>query len=155
LDQVTTVAFPAGQDETGQDETGQDEAGQDWAGQDEAGQDRPGQSRAGQEPAGQDRGGQDRGGQDPAGFRREHGGRALARLLDTSAPLADLVADETMTAFERWLDFPDGKFAALRAVAPLVAGLPAGQVARQVARVAGRLGLSYAEVTEAVARTLE
>ena len=149
-DQVTTVAFPAGQDETGQDE-----AGQDWAGQDEAGQDRPGQSRAGQEPAGQDRGGQDRGGQDPAGFRREHGGRALARLLDTSAPLADLVADETMTAFERWLDFPDGKFAALRAVAPLVAGLPAGQVARQVARVAGRLGLSYAEVTEAVTRALE
>ena len=94
-------------------------------------------------------------GQDPAGFRREHGGRALARLLDTSAPLADLVADETMTAFERWLDFPDGKFAALHAVAPLVAGLPAGQVARQVARVAGRLGLSYAEVTEAVTRALE
>jgi len=89
-------------------------------------------------------------GQDPAGFRREHGGRALARRLDASVPLADLVLDETVAPFERWLSFPDGTFAALHAAAPLVAGLPSGQVARQVARLAGRLGLSYAEVTDAV-----
>ena len=93
-------------------------------------------------------------GQDPAGFRREHGGRALAGRLDASVPLADLVVDETVTPFERWLAFPDGKFAALHAAAPLVAGLPAGQVARQVARLAARLGLSYAEVTDAVAGAL-
>ena len=93
-------------------------------------------------------------GQDPAGFRREHGGRALAGRLDASVPLADLVVDETVTPFERWLAFPDGKFAALHAAAPLVAGLPAGQVARQVARLAARLGLSYAEVTDAVTGAL-
>jgi DNA primase len=69
-------------------------------------------------------------------------------------PLADLVVDETVTPFERWLAFPDGKFAALHAAAPLVAGLPAGQVARQVARLAARLGLSYAEVTDAVTGAL-
>jgi len=93
-------------------------------------------------------------GQDPAGFRREHGGRALAARLDASVPLADLVVDDAVTPFERWLAFPDGKFAALHAAAPLVAGLPAGQVARQVARLAVRLGLSYAEVTDAVTGAL-
>jgi DNA primase len=93
-------------------------------------------------------------GQDPAGFRREHGARALAARLDASVPLADLVVDEAVTPFERWLAFPDGKFAALHAAAPLVACLPAGQVARQVARLAVRLGLSYAEVTDAVTRAL-
>ena len=93
-------------------------------------------------------------GQDPAGFRREHGGRALARRLDTSVPLADLVVDEMVAPFERWLVFPDGKFAALHAAAPLVAGLPSGQVARQVARLAAQLGLSHAEVTEAVTGAL-
>jgi DNA primase len=93
-------------------------------------------------------------GQDPAGFRREHGGRALARRLDASVPLADLVVDDAVAPFERWLEFLDGKFAALHAAAPLVAGLPSDQVARQVARLAGRLGLNYAEVTEAVTGAL-
>jgi DNA primase len=93
-------------------------------------------------------------GQDPAGFRRERGGRALARRLDSGVPLVDLVVDETVAPFERWLAFPDGKFAALHAAAPLVAGLPSGQVARQVVRVACRLGLSYAEVTDAVTGAL-
>jgi DNA primase len=93
-------------------------------------------------------------GQDPAGFRREHGGRALARRLDASVPLADLVVDEAVAPFERWLEFLDGKFAALHATAPLIAGLPSGQVARQVARLAGRLGLDYAEVTDAVTGAL-
>ena len=60
----------------------------------------------------------------------------------------------TVAPFERWLAFPDGKFAALHAAAPLVAGLPSGQVARQVARVACQLGLSFAEVTDAVTGAL-
>ncbi len=93
-------------------------------------------------------------GQDPAGFRREHGGRELARRLDASVPLADLVVDEAVAPFERGLVFLDGKFAALHAAAPLIAGLPSGQVARQVARLAGRLGLTYAEVTDAVTSAL-
>ena len=93
-------------------------------------------------------------GQDPAGFRSEHGGRALARRLDASVPLADLVVDDAVAPFGRWLEFLDGKFAALHAAAPLVAGLPSDQVARQVARLAGRLGLNYAEVTAAVTGAL-
>src|SRR5690242_20420276 len=52
-------------------------------------------------------------GQDPAGFRREHGDRALARRLDASVPLADLVVDDAVAPFERWLGFLDGTFAAL------------------------------------------
>jgi DNA primase len=64
------------------------------------------------------------------------------------------VVDETVAPFERWLAFPDGKFAALHAAAPLVAGLPSGQVARQVVRVARQLGLSYAEVTDALTGVL-
>ena len=64
------------------------------------------------------------------------------------------VVDETVAPFERWLAFPDGKLAALHAAAPLVAGLPSGQVARQVVRVARQLGLSYAEVTDALTGVL-
>jgi DNA primase len=94
-------------------------------------------------------------GADPAGYFREHGPTALGRLLDASGPLADLVVDNKLAGFDQWLDFTDGKFLALRAVAPLVADLPPAQVARQVARVADHLGLSYAEVTRAVTAALD
>jgi DNA primase len=94
-------------------------------------------------------------GLDPASYFRAHGGAALARLLDhQTRPLADLVIDETVAEFDRWAGFTDGKFLALRAVAPVIADLPPGQVARQVARVADRLNLTYAEVTEAVTTAL-
>jgi DNA primase catalytic core len=90
-------------------------------------------------------------GQDPAGFLREHGASALARLLTSQAhPLADLAIDECLARFAPWLQFTDGKFGALHAVAPRIAELPAGQVARQVARTASRLDLTHAEVTAAV-----
>jgi DNA primase len=93
-------------------------------------------------------------GSDPAGYFREYGAAALAGRLDDAYPLADLVIDASVAKFDRWLEFTDGKFGALRAVAPLIAGLPAGQVARQVGRVAARLGLTYAEVTAAVTSAL-
>ncbi len=93
-------------------------------------------------------------GVDPAGYFRDHGAAALAALLDEAVPLADLVIDASLAEFDRWLEFTDGRFAALRAAAPLVACLPAAQVARQVARVADHLDLSYAEVTEAVTSAL-
>jgi DNA primase catalytic core len=94
-------------------------------------------------------------GQDPAGILKDHGAAALIRLLDGSVrPLADLVVDECVAQFDRWLQFTDGKFGALHAVAPTIAGMPAGQVARQVARTAERLDLTYAEVTEAVTAAL-
>lgn len=94
-------------------------------------------------------------GSDPAEVLRAHGADGLAAMLGSSLlPLADLVIDARLAEFDRWLEFADGTFAALRAVAPLIAGLPPGQVARQVARTAGRLGLSYAEVTDAVTSRL-
>jgi DNA primase len=94
-------------------------------------------------------------GQDPAGFLHDYGAPALARLLAGQAhPLADLVIDECLAAFAPWLQFADGTFAALQAVAPRIAGLPSGQVARQVARTADWLDLTYAEVTAAVTAAL-
>jgi DNA primase len=93
-------------------------------------------------------------GADPAGYLRDHGAAALATLLDSAPPLADLVIEAQIALFERWLEFPDGTFAALHAAAPLIAGLPPSQVARQVARVAARLHLTHPEVTEAVTTAL-
>jgi DNA primase len=90
-------------------------------------------------------------GDDPASVLRSRGPEVLARLLDDAAyPLADVVIDVTVAGYERWLDTIEGKFNALHAVAPLIAGMPAEGVARQVARVAGALQLTYAEVTSAV-----
>ena len=94
-------------------------------------------------------------GADPAGYFRDHGPATLARLLDASGPLADLVVDAKLAGFDQWLGFTDGKFLALHAVAPLVAGLPPTQVARQVARIADHLGLGHAEVTGAVTAALD
>jgi DNA primase catalytic core len=94
-------------------------------------------------------------GQDPAGYLCERGTAGLAWLLGShTRPLADLVVDTRIAKFERWLEFTEGAFAALRAVAPIVAGLPPDQVARRVAYVAAALGLSHAEVTEAVTAAL-
>ncbi len=91
----------------------------------------------------------------PAEVLRTQGASGLAAVLDSSLlPLPDLVVDARLAEFGRWLEFADGTFAALRAVAPLIADLPPGQVARQVARVAARLGCTHAEVTQAVIRTL-
>jgi DNA primase len=90
-------------------------------------------------------------GQDPAGYLLQHGADALVEVLDTRArPLADLVIDDRIAKFGRHLEFIEGKFNALHAVAPLIVQLPDGDVARQVARVAERLGLTAAEVTNAV-----
>jgi DNA primase len=91
-------------------------------------------------------------GLDPADQLRTRGAPALLKVLEQSAhPLADVVVDAKVAAFGHWLEFIDGKFSALRAVAPLIAGLPGNQVARQVGRVSHLLGLTHAEVTAAVA----
>jgi DNA primase catalytic core len=90
-------------------------------------------------------------GYDPSSFSCLYGGGALTRQLDMAAmPLADLVTDAVLARFERWLEFTDGTFNALGAVAPVIARLASCDVARQVARTAERLGLSHEEVTRAV-----
>jgi DNA primase len=89
---------------------------------------------------------------DPAELLRAHGPSALLKALEQDVhPLADVVVDGKVAAFGHWLGFIEGKFNALRAVAPLVAALPGDQVARQVGRVAQLLELTHAEVTVAVA----
>jgi DNA primase len=89
-------------------------------------------------------------GEDPASVLGTQGPARLAWLLEGACPLADVVIDVTVAGYERWLDTIEGKFGALRAVAPLVADMPADLVAQQVVRVASRLELTPAEVTAAV-----
>jgi DNA primase len=91
------------------------------------------------------------GGQDPAQILRDQGPAALAEALDRyRRPLADLVIDAHVARWEQWLGYSEGQIAALRALAPVIAGLAPADVARQVARLADRLGLDDATVTVAV-----
>ncbi len=94
-------------------------------------------------------------GQDPAQILQDHGPAALARTLDScTRPLADLVIDAEVGRWNRWLRYPEGQLNALHAAAPLIAAMPPAHIARQVARLAGRLGLDYPAVTEAVTSAL-
>ncbi len=94
-------------------------------------------------------------GQDPAQILRDHGPAILAAVLKhRSHPLADLVID---TELERWqpgLCFAEGRIAALRAIAPVIAALRPAHVARQVARLAAALSLDHPTVTRAVTDAL-
>ena len=94
-------------------------------------------------------------GQDPARILREDGPYGLAAILGSQTrPLADLVIDEELEKWSRWLQYADGCFNALRAAAPIVAALPPTDVARQVGRLSDQLGLDHATVTDAVTSAL-
>ncbi len=94
-------------------------------------------------------------GQDPAQILQDQGPAALARTVDTcTQPLADVVIDAEVGRWDRWLRYPEGQIAALRAAAPLIAAMPPAHVARQVARLAERLSLDHPIVTEAVTTAL-
>lgn len=97
-------------------------------------------------------------GSDPADVSNFFGTAALRSALDESAahPLADAVIDRTIQARlgayeEEARRSPSIRVAALRDVAPVVAGLPVEQVGRQVARLAHGLSLDVATVTGEVA----
>jgi DNA primase len=95
-------------------------------------------------------------GHDPASLAQAHGATALANILANGAvPLADLVTDACLARFDRHLDFLEGKFSALHAVAPLIAAMPPGEAGRQAARAAARTGLTTSEVTDAITQALE
>ncbi|MGH3158685.1 MAG: toprim domain-containing protein [Streptosporangiaceae bacterium] len=90
-------------------------------------------------------------GQDPAGMLETAGRPTLAAALaDLVQPLADLVIDANIARWDRWLEFIQGRFNALRSTAPLIAQMPPEEIGRQVARVAQRLNLEHSEVTSAV-----
>lgn len=71
-------------------------------------------------------------------------------------PLADLVIDQRLDRWAGRLQWAEGRVAAARDAAVLIAALPARHVAGQVARVAARTGLDPAtvtgEVTDAISR---
>lgn len=91
-------------------------------------------------------------GQDPAGILETAGRSTLAvALADRAQPLADLVIDASIARWDRWLEFIEGQYNALRSTAPLIAQMPPAEIGRQVARVAQRLNLEHSEVTSAVA----
>ena len=94
-------------------------------------------------------------GQDPAQLLAERGPTALAQLLSTATqPLTDLVVDDDVRRWARWLDHPEGQIHALRSAAPLIAAMPADQITRQVARLADHLQLDSGLVTQAVVDVL-
>jgi DNA primase catalytic core len=94
-------------------------------------------------------------GQDPAGVLESQGPTALAETLaDRTRPLADMVVDNEVERWSRWLCYPEGQVHALRAAARLIVAMPPSHVGRQVSRLASRLGFDHAVVTEAVTDAL-
>jgi DNA primase catalytic core len=88
---------------------------------------------------------------DPAQMLADRGPAALAGMLARhTRPLADLVIDDEVRKWRRWLRYPEGQIGALRAAAPLIAAMPPAHVARQIARLTARLCLDHATVTRAV-----
>jgi DNA primase len=97
-------------------------------------------------------------GQDPARLLETAGPRALAGALTAGArPLADLVADDRVAQMATSHDGYDrlatatGTYLALRETSRLIATMPPAHIARQAARLAQRLGVSYPDVTTAIA----
>ena len=75
-------------------------------------------------------------------------------LTNCARPLADVVIDNEIERWSRWMCYPEGQIHALRAAARLIAVMPPSHVGRQVSRLASRLELDHAFVTEAVTDAL-
>ena len=98
-------------------------------------------------------------GKDPADVLRREGPAALtSALVDTTRPLADHVIGRRLAAWQDRLHWAEGRVAAVRDVAPLVASLVPAQATRQVHRIAAYVGsdtsLVFTEVTRRVAADL-
>jgi DNA primase len=89
-------------------------------------------------------------GRDPAGVLSERGPEGVREVLGAEIPLADVVVDAAVERHAGSLQFAEGRLAAARAAAAVIADVPTGQVARHVARVAVRLGMDPAIVTDAL-----
>lgn len=88
--------------------------------------------------------------EDPASLRNDEGDATLRTALDTRRPLADLVIDECINRWSGRLQWVEGRLAAARDAATVIATLPAEHIAPQVLRVAERLELPAADVTREV-----
>ena len=95
-------------------------------------------------------------GTDPAELLQVHGPAALRSALtgQTLHPLAEQAIDASLEPWVPVLDGIDGRVAAVKAVAPLIAKLPEADVAHQVVRLAGRVNLAPVTVGIAVTDAL-
>jgi DNA primase catalytic core len=98
-------------------------------------------------------------GNDPAEVLRREGPAALtSALVDSARPLADQVIGRRLATWQDRLHWAEGRVAAVRDVAPLVASLVPAQATRQVHRIAAYVGtdagLVSTEVTRRVATDL-
>lgn len=96
-------------------------------------------------------------GTDPADVLQVHGPHALrSALADRTrlTPLGQRVIDAELLAWAPVLDGAEGRIAAVKAVAPLIARLPSFAVAEQVARLADHVSLDPTTVTIALTDAL-
>ncbi|WP_019874039.1 MobF family relaxase [Sporichthya polymorpha] len=89
-------------------------------------------------------------GADPASYLAAAGPDALLRRLDASRPLIDDVIEHRLAARGDQLRWVEGRVAALRDVAPLVAELPTEEVGVRIAALADRLDLDRRTVLDEV-----
>lgn len=91
-------------------------------------------------------------GQDPAVLLQQHGPVGVHAALRAAAtrPLADLVVDERLDRYADHLRWAEGKIAAARAAAAVVASLPTEQIGRQIVRLVARVGLPASEISDLV-----
>ena len=91
-------------------------------------------------------------GHDPADVLRREGSAALtSALLDGAGPLADQVIGRRLAPWQDRLHWAEGRVAAVRDVAPIVAQLPESQAVRQVHRVAAYVGTDAGMVLTEIA----
>lgn len=90
-------------------------------------------------------------GLDPCDLRLQHGEAAVRELVARRVPLYRFVMGQALDRYD--LDRADGRLAALRAAAPLVAGVRDQALVGQYAReLAGLIGMEVDEVRREVAR---
>ncbi|PSL39609.1 DNA primase [Labedella gwakjiensis] len=90
-----------------------------------------------------------RDGLDPCDLRLAHGDGAVRGLIDSKEPMFEFVIRQVLADFD--LDTVEGRVAALRKAAPIVADIRDPSLRPGYARVlAGRLGVELDEVTRAV-----
>ena len=89
------------------------------------------------------------GGLDPCELRQKHGPEAVRRLVESRQPLFEFAIRSTLAQLD--LDTAEGRVAALRAAAPVVAAIRDGALRPEYARrLAGWLGMEVEPVLRAV-----
>lgn len=83
---------------------------------------------------------------DPAELLQTAGPAGLRAALDTAAPLAGTVIADRLDAHAESLRWAEGRIAAVRAAAPVIAGLPPADWPDHITAVAERTGVTHPQV---------